>query len=105
MDVTTATAKPLGRRPRLPRTLAMLTLVAASLAYDDAAAQAPVALPDYPGQVMLIKNTLTAVNHGNLTGNYTIPCCAIWPPSASASGTRLVTWPRRLPDCAGRNST
>lgn len=72
MDVTTATAKPLGRRPRLPRTLAMLTLVAASLAYDDAAAQAPVALPDYPGQVMLIKNTLTAVNHGNLTGNYTV---------------------------------
>ena len=72
MDVTTATAKPLGRGLCLPRTLAVLALVAACLAPDDAAAQALVTLPDYPGQVMLIKNTLTAVNHGNLTGNYTV---------------------------------
>ena len=35
-------------------------------------AQTPAALPDFPGQVMLIKNSVTAVNHGNLTGNYTV---------------------------------
>lgn len=72
MDVTTAITEPLGRGLCLPRTLTVLTLLAVCLAYDDTAAQAPVALPDYPGQVMLIKNTLTAVNHGNLTGNYTV---------------------------------
>ena len=72
MDVTNAITKPLGRGSWLPRTLAMLTLVAVCFAHDDTTAQAPSALPDYSGQVMLIKNTLTAVNHGNLTGNYTV---------------------------------
>ena len=72
MDVTSIITKPLGRGSWLPRTLAMLTLAAVCFAHDDTTAQAPSALPDYSGQVMLIKNTLTAVNHGNLTGNYTV---------------------------------
>jgi len=29
-------------------------------------------LPDASAQLMLIRNTLTLVNHGNLTGNYTV---------------------------------
>jgi hypothetical protein len=72
MDVTTAAATPRRQCSYLPIALAALTLVAGCLTYDDAVAQAPVAVPDYPGQVMLIKNTLTALNHGNLTGNYTV---------------------------------
>ena len=72
MDATTAITKRSGWSLCFPRRLAVLTLVSACLSLDDAAAQAPFALPDYPGQVMLIKNTLTAVNHGNLTGNYTV---------------------------------
>jgi hypothetical protein len=34
--------------------------------------QAPSAAPDGAVQLMLIRNTLTLVNHGNLTGNYTV---------------------------------
>ncbi len=54
------------------KTLVMLTLVAACLPVADAPAQGPDTVPDYPGQAMLIMNTLTAVNHGNITGNYTV---------------------------------
>ncbi|MEO8493924.1 MAG: hypothetical protein ABI614_02560 [Planctomycetota bacterium] len=54
------------------RHLVVLGLLAGLLLTSDAWAQTPNALPDYPGQVMLIRNTLTAVNHGNITGNYTV---------------------------------
>ena len=47
-------------------------LLAACLPAADATAQDSGTVPDYPGQVMLITNTLTAVNHGNITGNYTV---------------------------------
>ncbi len=57
---------------RRPRTLVLLTLLAAWLPVADAAAEDLNAVPDYAGQVMLIRNTLTAVNHGNITGNYTV---------------------------------
>ena len=55
-----------------PKTLLLLTLAAAWMPVASAAAQGPAAVPDYPGQLMLIRNTLTAVNHGNITGNYTV---------------------------------
>lgn len=32
----------------------------------------PSIFPDTSGQVMLIRNTIVAVNHGNITGNYTV---------------------------------
>jgi hypothetical protein len=35
-------------------------------------AQTSPRLPDDAGQVMLIRNTLVAVNHGTITGNYTV---------------------------------
>ncbi len=35
-------------------------------------AQAPSAALNYPVLVMFVKNALTAVNHGNLTGNYSV---------------------------------
>ncbi len=60
------------RAPCRPKTLVLLTLAAACLPIADAAAQGPSAVPDSAGQVMLIRNTLTAVNHGNITGNYTV---------------------------------
>jgi len=47
-----------------------LLLIAACLTSCDAFAQGT--LPDAAGQEMLIKNTIVAVNHGNLTGNYTV---------------------------------
>ena len=50
----------------------LLLLAAACLYTRQAAGQAPLAAPDRPLQVMLIRNTLIAVNHGNLTGNYTV---------------------------------
>ena len=56
----------------LSRVFALSALCAACLVCRNSAAQPPVAPPDFPGQVMLIRNTLTAVNHGNLTGNYTV---------------------------------
>lgn len=56
----------------LPIARAVITVAAVALLQDGSAAQAPRAVPDYSGQVMLIKNTVTAVNHGNLTGNYTV---------------------------------
>ena len=75
MDMPTAFSvfpKTSGRVLCWLKTLVMLTLVAACLPVADAAAQGPSDVPDYPGQVMLIRNTLTAVNHGNITGNYTV---------------------------------
>jgi len=50
--------------------LAML----ASLAFlhGNASAQPRPSIPDHAGQVILIKNTITAVNHGNITGNFTV---------------------------------
>ena len=99
MNTSTAFSKTSGRVRYWPKTLVMMTLVAACLPLADAAAQIPNAfsgqmiplvvdtsaqaprvarntaakdVPDYAGQVMLIRNTLTAVNHGNITGNYTV---------------------------------
>lgn len=73
MDVKTIGTKRLDQRRCMPK-LAVLTLAALVTAWapGSAAAQAPTAIPDSPGQVMLIKNTVTAVNHGNITGNYTV---------------------------------
>jgi len=48
------------------------TLMAGCCLSNDAYAQAPTNMPDSAVQAMLIKNTLVAVNHGNLTGNYTV---------------------------------
>ncbi|NOY41382.1 MAG: hypothetical protein GXP26_06045 [Planctomycetes bacterium] len=50
-------------------TAVLLALLASLLLHANASAQA---LPDSLGQSMLIKNTIVAVNHGNLTGNYTV---------------------------------
>ena len=51
---------------------ALLAAVATGAMVRTAAAQAPA--PPGPGsvEVMLVKNALTAVNQGNLTGNYTV---------------------------------
>ena len=40
--------------------------------HNVALAQVASSLPGHAGQVMLIKNTLVAVSHGNITGNYTV---------------------------------
>jgi hypothetical protein len=58
-------------RPSQGRVL-LFALLAAGCLSGGAAAQPPTAIPDHPGRVMLIKNTVTAVNHGNITGNYTV---------------------------------
>lgn len=52
--------------------LGSIIAVFVGLLTAEATGQAPSTLPDYAGQVMLIKNTLTAMNHANLTGNYTV---------------------------------
>jgi hypothetical protein len=57
---------------RLSRIPAALVLLTTGCLCAGAVAQQPASLPDYPAQVMLIKNTVTAVNHGNITGNYTV---------------------------------
>ena len=54
----------------LARALFAVAIVA--LAANYSTAQIPIKVPDHPAQVMLIRNTLTAVNHGNLTGNFTV---------------------------------
>lgn len=54
------------------RRVLVFAWLAAGCLCGGAEAQPPTAIPDYPGQVMLIKNTVTAVNHGNITGNYTV---------------------------------
>ena len=69
--MTTACEKPSDGGSCLPAMIIALTLVTASLLPNDAVAQAP-SVPGYAGQVMLIKNTIVAVNHGNITGNYTV---------------------------------
>lgn len=73
MDVKTIGTKLPGKHLCLSRrAVLILALLATAWVPGRAAAQAPTAIPDYPGQVMLIKNTVTAVNHGNITGNYTV---------------------------------
>jgi hypothetical protein len=53
--------------------LAAVALVAATcLAPGPAPGQAPQRDPQRDAAVMLVRNTLTALNHGNLTGNYTV---------------------------------
>ena len=48
-----------------------LVVVMACLTASIAEGQPPAG-PDYTVQVMLARNTLALVNHGNLTGNYTV---------------------------------
>lgn len=50
----------------------LLALINAGVFGGRAAAQEPAGIPDSAGQVMLIKNTLVALNHANMTGNYTV---------------------------------
>ena len=70
--MTVASTKSFYWYPSMPKLVFALTLIAVSLLQNDLDAQTPVPLPDFPAQVMLIKNTIVAVNHGNLTGNYTV---------------------------------
>ena len=69
--MTTIFEKPLSRSSCLPKMVITLTLVVVSMLSNDAYGQGP-RVPDHKGQVMLIKNTIVAVNHGNITGNYTV---------------------------------
>lgn len=39
---------------------------------SSASAQSPQSIPDHAAQVMLIRNTVVALNHANITGNYTV---------------------------------
>src|SRR5436190_13788083 len=64
--------KSVWRGPNRRQFLALLALVAASVAAHAASAQTPSTVPDFRGQVMLIRNTITALNHGNISGNYTV---------------------------------
>src|SRR5262245_40264688 len=50
----------------------ILGLIALCIAVPSTYAQAPPPPLDRPAQLMLIRNTITLVNHGNLTGNYTV---------------------------------
>ncbi|HRX79916.1 MAG TPA: hypothetical protein P5307_12685 [Pirellulaceae bacterium] len=59
-------------RHRSLQLLLVCGLIASSSLANSASAQTPNALPEPPAQVMLIKNVVTAVNHGNITGNYTV---------------------------------
>lgn len=53
--------------------IAIVTFVSLiGISADNVCGQAPAAGLDGPAQLMLIRNTLTLVNHGNLTGNYTV---------------------------------
>ncbi|MCA9052070.1 MAG: hypothetical protein KDA89_25205 [Planctomycetaceae bacterium] len=52
--------------------MVLLTACAASSGQYTAAQETALTAPDKPGQEMLIKNTLIAVNHGVITGNYTV---------------------------------
>lgn len=70
--MTIAATIPSDQGPCLPNRVFVLTLIAVSLLQNEAGAQTPISAPDFPGQVMLIRNTIVAVNHGNLTGNYTV---------------------------------
>ena len=68
-----------------------LVLLAATCSYENhASAQAPSVASDRSLQVMLIRNALAAVNHGNITGNYTV--LRDWRPNVFASSTRPETW-------------
>jgi hypothetical protein len=58
---------------RRTKKIAVLVLVASAGLYQlQLGAQVPTPGLDHQVQVMLIRNTLTALNHGNLTGNYTV---------------------------------
>ena len=72
MNRPTAFSRTSRPAPCWAETLVILTLLAACAPLADATAGAPSDVPDSAGQVMLIRNTLTAVNHGNITGNYTV---------------------------------
>lgn len=55
--------------PCVLRSILVIALFAPAFAK---AAGTSVSAPDHVVQVMLIKNALTAVNHGNITGNFTV---------------------------------
>lgn len=55
---------------RLVAVAAAVTVMAGPEASE--AAPPRTSVPSRVGQIMLIRNALTAVNHGNLTGNYTV---------------------------------
>lgn len=57
--------------PTLPCRLTLAVYGACWLLCGTVAAQS-LRLPDRPAQVMLIRNTIAAVNHGTITGNYTV---------------------------------
>ena len=50
----------------------LLAVAATCAVVQTAAAQAPFAPRQGDVEAMLVKNALTAVNHGNITGNYTV---------------------------------
>src|SRR5437773_11289366 len=54
-----------------PYLLALATF--ACMAFEVSGQNQPQVL-DPAAQVMLIRNTITLINHGNLTGNYTVVC-------------------------------
>ena len=49
-----------------------LAIVAAVAVAETATAQSPPPQRPYDVEIMLVKNAITAVNHGNITGNYTV---------------------------------
>jgi hypothetical protein len=59
-------------RNRIPGLTALAVAAAACFAASPSAGQAPQRDPQLDAAVMLVRNALTAVNHGNLTGNYTV---------------------------------
>lgn len=54
------------------RLMALIALTMVLAASREAAAQVPSEIPGEAGQLMLIRNTIAAVNHGVITGNYTV---------------------------------
>jgi len=60
------------RRPRACWLKWLPAILLAAAAVETAAAQMPPPPRQGDIEVMLVKNVLTAVNHGNLTGNYTV---------------------------------
>lgn len=75
--MTTASKKPSDWGPCLPKMVfaplsVIVAMIAVSLLQNEVGAQTSMSAPDFQGQVMLIRNTIVAVNHGNITGNYTV---------------------------------
>ena len=52
--------------------ICLITLAGIAFCSQRTSAQSPTVSLNYPVLVMFIKNALTAVNHGNLTGNYSV---------------------------------